>query len=128
MNAKMSSQTGKQMHKYTNTQTTEQPDKQKQTDKQEEWQTKNKPTNKQRKTLAGPVTSSGRRVSVLVTTGSCLMAERIWQLITRVSTWIILMIRGFFVSFRIIFIPLFWPSLEKNFCLQMEDIIFTNWS
>ena len=30
------------------------------------------------------------------------------------------LIRGFFVPFRIIFIPLFRPSLEKKFCLQTE--------
>ena len=33
--------------------------------------------------------------------------------------------RVFHIILNYIFIPLFWPSLEKNFCLQMEDITFT---
>ena len=35
----------------------------------------------------------------------------------------IILLRGFFVSCWIKFIPLFRPSLEKNFCLQMEVVL-----
>ena len=30
--------------------------------------------------------------------------------------------RGFSYHFGLYFIPLFWPSLDKNFCLQMEVV------